>query len=187
MSNPVNKANLTHFLCQRWADTCVNVVTVGKTVVLAGGFRDPLRVVKLTLGNAEVMDELRSDHEEADTRMMLHALHASQDHDRVVIQSPDTDVAILAIYSFGSLHCPELWFRTGTKDKLRYLPLHTIANNLGPSMCAALPGFHSLTGCDSTSALSGIGKKKGFDLLKASHEHQQSMSQLGDGLELSTE
>ena len=38
---------------------------------------------------------LQSDHEEADTRMILHAHNASQDHDRVAIQSPDTDVAFL--------------------------------------------------------------------------------------------
>jgi len=187
LSNPVNKANLTHFLCQRWNDACVDMLAVGKTVVLARVFRDPLRVVKLTFGNSKVLDELLSDHEEADTRMILHALHTCQDHDRVIIQSPDTDVAVIGIHSFTSLHCRELWFRTGTKDKLRYLPIHTIANHLDPSMCAALPGFHSLTGCDSTSALFGIGKKKGFDLLRASPEHQKSMSQLGDGLELSTE
>ena len=79
LNNPVNKVNLIGFLCQKWNDTCTDALPVGKTVVLAGGFRDPLRVVKLTLGNSEVLDELRSDHEEADTR--IHALHASQNHD----------------------------------------------------------------------------------------------------------
>ena len=186
MSNPVNKANLTNFLCERWTNTCTATLPPDKLVVLAGGFCDPLRVVRLTLGHSECLDELHSDHEEADTRMMLHAFHASQYHDRVVIQSPHTDVAVLSDYFFSSMHCPELWFRTGTKDKLRYLPIHTIANHLGPSMCAALPGFHALTGCDSTSAFSGIGKKKGFNLLKASDEHQQCLSLLGENLNLSS-
>lgn len=185
LNNPVNKANLTNFLCERWNQTCTAILPIGKTVVLAGGFRDPLRVCKLTKGHSEPLDELQSDHEEADTRMILHALHASHDHDRVVVHSPDTDVAVLSVYSFSSMQCTEMWFRTGTKDKLRYLPIHTIANRIGPAMCRALPGFHSLTGCDSTSALSGIGKKKGFELLKTSGEYQDTASQLGENLTLS--
>ena len=52
-------------------------------------------------------------------------------------------------------------------------------------MCNALIGFHVLTGCDSNSALSGLGKKKGLNVLYASNEHQSSLGHLGEETELS--
>ena len=36
--------------------------------------------------------QLQSNHEEADTRMLLHAKHASLTYPKVLISSPDTDV-----------------------------------------------------------------------------------------------
>ncbi len=41
--------------------------------------------------------ELKSDHEEADTRMLLHAKHASMSYESVLVQSPDTDVFALLV------------------------------------------------------------------------------------------
>ena len=70
----------------------------------------------------DTVPALNADHEEADTRMLLHAKHASQDGQRIVIQSPDTDVLV--------------------KDRLRYIPAHKAAVSLGPQMCKALPAFH---------------------------------------------
>ena len=46
-------------------------------------------------------------------------------------------------------------------------------------MCLALLGFHAITGCDSTSALCGIGKKKGWNILLQSEKHQDSLGLLG--------
>jgi hypothetical protein len=135
ISNPSNKSNLVAFLSKRWHDTGPNMLSADNCVILAGGFNDGMDVVVISANNSSYLEELRSDHEEADTRMMLHALHASKDHMRVVIQSPDTDVAALSIYTYRSLHCSELWFRTGTKDKLRYKPIHTVAQVLGPAIC----------------------------------------------------
>ena len=135
-----------------------------------------------TLRNVQVM---YSDHEEADTRMILHAKNTGHNHENIVIQSPDTDVAVLSIFAFFSLQCREVWFQTGTKDKFQYIPIHTISQELGPDVCSALPGFHFITGCDSTSALCGIGKKKGFQLLKSSAAYQQSLQGLGNSLEVS--
>ena len=40
---------------------------------------------------------LESIQEEADTRFLLHAENASQDYPNIVINSPDTDVFILAL------------------------------------------------------------------------------------------
>ena len=47
------------------------------------------------------MPELCSSHKEVDTRLLLHAAHASHaGFNTVVIRSPGTDVAILALFFF---------------------------------------------------------------------------------------
>ena len=51
-------------------------------------------------------------------------------------------------------------------------------------MCSSLPGFHAITGCDSTSSLAGIGKKKAWDSFCRSTDHQDSLSLLGEEQEL---
>ena len=106
--------------------------------------------------------------------MILHAKHRSQANRRVILQLPDTDVL------FRSLDCPELWFRTGVKDWHRLIPVHDIAHALGEKMCSSLPGFHAITGCDSTSSLAGIGKKKAWDGLCRSCDHQDSLFQFSE-------
>ena len=125
------------------------------------------------------MQELAADHEEADTRLILHVKHAAKDHKRVVVESPDTDVAILCIHFYSSVECEELWFETGTKDKHRFIPVHEVVSNIGSASCCALPGLHSLTGCDTTSALYGLGKKNALRALM-SFSHHQGLSELGD-------
>ena len=45
----------------------------------------------------ESVNDLFSDHEEADTRMALNAFHAFQQHEEVTIQSYDTDVLVVCI------------------------------------------------------------------------------------------
>ena len=125
------------------------------------------------------MPQLRSDHEEADTGLLLHTKHAASTHPWIVIQSPGTDVSVLAVAHFKDLGCQELWLRTGTKDKERYIPLNTIHSSLGPSLCKCLPSFHALKGCDSTSAFAGIGKTKPWKVLIKKDQLQTDLSSLG--------
>ena len=152
--------------------------------MIGGGFRDGEKTVTVARGQCRDDQTLRSNHEEADTRMILHAKHAARANRRLVLQSPDTDVLVLSISLFRSLDCPELWFRTGVKDRHRLIPVHDIAHALGEKMCSSLPGFHATTGCDSTSSLAGIGKKKAWDSLCHSCDHQDSLSLLGEEQEL---
>ena len=41
----------------------------------------------------------------------------------------------------------------------RYIPVHDIVDTFGPSRAKALPAFHALTGCNTTSASFSKGKK----------------------------
>ena len=49
--------------------------------------------------------------------------------------------------------------------KERYIPVHLIANELGPTVCECLPAAHALTGCDTTCSLNRIGKKTAYSKL----------------------
>ena len=127
---------------------------------------------------------LQSNHEEADTRLLLHAKHAADNASRIVIQSPDTNVLVICTSHFNSLSCEELWFQTGVKDRLRFIPVHKVAPALGEGMCNALPVFHSLTGCDSNSSIAGIGKKTSWAVLQSSAAHQYALRLVGQEQEL---
>ena len=112
------------------------------------------------------MPELCSSHEEADTRLLPHAAHASHaGFNTVVIQSPDADVAILALFFSFEINS-QLFFRTGTKNHARFINVNMLAAKHGKALCQALPGPHALTGCDSTSAFVGKGKKQALRILK---------------------
>ena len=101
------------------------------------------------------------NHEEADSRMMLHVAHASQHgHQQILVRTVDTDVVVLAVMVAETLTAEhEVWLAFGTGKNFRYLAAHQIAACLGPEKSLALPMFHALTGCDTVSAFVGHGKK----------------------------
>ena len=96
------------------------------------------------------------------------------------IQSPYTNVAALSIAHFKELCCQELWFRSDVKDKQRFVPVHALQHSLGQLLCKCLPSFDALTGCDSTSAFSGIGRKKAWKVLIKKNQIQGDLSRLGE-------
>ena len=179
ISNPKNKDNLAAFLCNYLSEQLPQRAPSQK-IVLAGGFKDGTETLSLTQVSVGDEPNIRSDHEEADTRLLLNAKHAAIIHPRIVIQLPDTDVALLSIAHFGDLHCQELWFKTGLKDRKRYIPVHAIQFSLGQPLFKSLPAFHPLTGCDSTSAFSGIGKKKAWKMLLKQEQMHRDLSRLGE-------
>ena len=101
------------------------------------------------------------NHEEADSRMMLHVAHASQHgHQQILVRTVDTDVVVLAVMVAETLTAEhEVWLAFGTGKNFRYLAAHQMAACLGPEKSLALPMFHALTGCDTVSAFVGHGKK----------------------------
>ena len=108
-------------------------------------------------------------HEEADTRMLLHAAHAARhNHCKILIRTVDTDVVVLAVSVAQRLQAEaELWLAFGTGKNFRYLAAHKLAHGLGPERAQALPMFHALTGCDTVSSFAGHGKKTAWATWKA--------------------
>ena len=75
-----------------------------------------------------------------------------------MIRTVDTDVMIIAISMFQHLGISELWIAFGTGKNFRYVPIHDIVKELGPTKARSLIAFHAFTGCDQTSSFAGIGK-----------------------------
>ena len=73
----------------------------------------------------------------------------------VVIYSIDTDVLILAIHHFIHYsHVVKMWVETGRSDPVkatsthRFVPVHSICEELDPELPPILPAIHALSGCD---------------------------------------
>ena len=54
---------------------------------------------------------------------------------------------------------------TGTSINRRSVVLQPIYDKLGPKICSALPGFHSISGEDIRGRILGVGKKTAFKVL----------------------
>ena len=65
------------------------------------------------------------NHEEADTRMLLHCQHAyNQGARKLLCVATDTDVVLLAITSVTYFNGCELWIQFGHSKRLGYIPVH---------------------------------------------------------------
>jgi len=101
------------------------------------------------------------NHEEADSRIMLHATHAAHNsHKKIFIRTVDTDFVVLAVALAHTLNEEtEVWLSFGTGKTFHFLAAHEIARALGPEKAQALPMFHALTGCNTVSCFAGHGKR----------------------------
>ena len=59
-----------------------------------------------------------------------------------------------------------VFYQMSVKNTVK-VGLKEVAQKHGQDMCHAIPFLHALTGSDTTSAFWGIGKKKGYDILKS--------------------
>ena len=57
--------------------------------------------------------------------------------------------------------------------------LSRLAHALGTEICNSLPGYHAFTGCDTTSAFYGKGKKRSFEILIKDCTIQAGMAEQG--------
>ncbi|CAH3151769.1 unnamed protein product, partial [Porites lobata] len=147
LSHTKTKAELTTFLAKKVKE---RGQVLRRQLVVAWG--------KECEATHKDMGHLQSDHEEADTKIILHAVDATADGATdLTIHSPDTDVLVLAIRRSSEM-CLNTSFVTGRGTSHRSIKLQPIAEALGPEKTAALPAFHAITGADNTGSLSGKGK-----------------------------
>ena len=81
---------------------------------------------------------------------------------------------------FASKFDSSILFDTGSGNKKRLLDISSLAKDLGKVKCSALLSLHALTGCDTTSALKGIGKQKPIIILEKNREFNVVLAKLGE-------
>ena len=133
-----------------------------------------------TLVETTEVVELECDHEEADTRLLLHAKHAS-DHgfSGVAIKSPDTDVFLL-IDAMEQNFSADLYFMTGNQNHSRIILLKKVCDKVGSDICNSIIGFHVFTGCDSVSSFHGKEKRKAWKVLSDNTKSKEAFEILGN-------
>lgn len=104
------------------------------------------------------------DHEEADTRIVVHLQDALESGcTACLVRTVDTDVLVILIgkYHFLASKYPsaDIWVAFGSGKNFLFLHINAICSTLGKEKSTALPVFHSFTGCDTTSSFFGKGKK----------------------------
>ena len=129
---------------------------------------------------ASDVPELCTNQEEADTRMFLHAEHATQNgNQRIAIKSSDTDVEVLACY-YQAVISADIILISGTSRRSRIVSIRQVCERLGREICEILPSLHAITGCDSVSAFSTKGKKKALDVVQMNPALRQTLGSLGE-------
>lgn len=108
------------------------------------------------------------NHEEADTRIVVHVVHAIQDPNvsSVLVRTVDTDVVVILV---GKLNLfrdinpgVNLWVAFGMGRNFSLISINSIGDFLCEARSVSLPVFHALTGCDTTSTFYGKGKKSAW-------------------------
>ena len=120
---------------------------------------------------------MRSDQEEAETKIVLHALDTTANGATERIHSSDTHVFIVALTRYPDL-CQNTVFVTGKGDTYRRIKLQPIVHALRPLKTAALPFFHAWTGADNTGSFAKKGKPTCWSVFNEAHDDViQALSQ----------
>ena len=101
LANGLNKTNLMEFLADVWRTDQRFARKIGERTLFITHGESCSKISIDAQGSisSSIVLELCSNQEEADTRMFLHALHASDvAHQQILIKSSDTDVEVLACY-----------------------------------------------------------------------------------------
>ena len=99
------------------------VLNEGETVFLTGGLND--KAIITTKDTTSEYLLLHSNQEEADTRMVLHAMIASRNcANNIIVNSPDTDALVLLLHHRPNICASKIFLltgRTGTHTDLNIL------------------------------------------------------------------
>lgn len=169
LSSTHTKDLLTLYLSQKviQQSQSANILAVNRNGVLSNDLQNRLYI--------------QSNHEEADTLMILFANQIHMSGKVVHIYSSDTDVLVLALSNL-----PHIGFETkmimGTGINRKYIKLESIYHALGPNRISALIGLHALSGCDTTGRFFGKSKSAWWKIfIKESEAVHLSLTNLGIG------
>ena len=152
--NPKNKKAFKEFVVKEWRRDKYRTKLAGKVLFVTC----ESDCYEITSQAANIVDELNSTQEEADTRLILHAAHAARSgYKAVVVASEDTDVFLLCL-AFKCFIPASMYVKCGTQTRTRYVSISSVVAAVGGELCKCLIGMHAFTGCDTVSAFAGRGK-----------------------------
>ena len=128
-----NKENLAAFYTNFIIENAGEELNEGETIFVSGGLKE--KAYRVTKDGTTEYQSLKSNQEEADTRIILHTTVVSNNGAvRIILNSPDTDVLVLLLHHRPYICAKELFFltgRTGTHvDLRRYIPVHSLFDKL---------------------------------------------------------
>ena len=175
------KVELVSFFAKEWARPAFAKFLHRRTLLVThGNFCTQLSSTDGVTVQSVPVSTLECSHEKADTRLLLHAAHAAQNGSmNIVICSPDTDVAVLAVSLLPQRRAGNVFLRTGRLNRLKHIGMQVVRNHLGPAVSGCLIGLHALTGCNSTSAFKRRGKRNAVEVLKKHPAICLGLQQLG--------
>ena len=166
MKSKKNKSNLIDWLFNYWRESFQSNLILDQTIIFC---HNDGSATEITPSSSQTLP-FQCDHVEVDSKMFVYLHYVSLKHDitRIISNFPDTDVTVIACHQFTSSfqHVQEMWFKTGTGQKGRYIPTHKVVENLGATASKMVPILYTITGCNSTSSFSGTGKNSAFSTLK---------------------
>ena len=113
--------------------------------------------VRITKHGWEDYSCLNSNHDEADTRLLLHAADAIRTSDLLIIRIVDTDVLGIAIHHFYQMtkdwRNKGMVMHVGMGAHKRYISLTHLISNLPCGIVKNILLLHALTGCDTVSSI----------------------------------
>ena len=92
------------------------------------------------------MAELQSTQEEADTRFLLHALHAARTGSKAVIGiviAEDTDGMLLYLAFQNDIHCP-IYQKCGIQNRTRFVDISKLPGHWETASVTAKLGYMPL-------------------------------------------
>jgi len=157
LQNDDNKTQLFAFL----AAEIVNAAQQKCVVV------NSCSTVASSIALPKLSELLPTNHEEGDTKVILHAFHqAASNAKSIIIRTVDSDVIVLAVSFFHSLAAmcvKELFVAFGLGRSFRYINIGEIATSIGQPRSDGLRFFNAFTGCDTVSAFAFHGKTSAWN------------------------
>ncbi|KAG1692625.1 hypothetical protein GQR58_007262 [Nymphon striatum] len=134
LANSNNKECLVMFLVKEWQEEKHRKKLNDKSLFVTRG----KLCYHVTSSGTQIASDQESTQKEADTRMLLHAAHASRsDYEAIVVVSDDTDVLVLCL-AFKPPIPTNMYVKCGTKTRVKYADITKVLNALGYELSQAL-------------------------------------------------
>ena len=182
LSNSDNKKqliDLTFKYIRENASKCLSIIKAN-SIIISGDYL----CQKITLTECSDYDTLRSDQEEADTKVVLHTLEALSNNPQanVVLRSPsgDTDIMVIALGLISEKDRVKFDYGSGVYRKQIWLN----EINLPINLCQGIIGFHAFTGNDYISTFFRKGKLMCWRTMIKDERFVEAFTNLGEQWQL---